>query len=149
MNFKLAALWAAVILSAAAAGAETRCTLTVIDRAGRPVPLAVEIARTDAERGRGLMFRKTLAADSGMLFVFEREQPLSFWMKSTYIPLSIAFIDKYGIIREMYDMKPLDETLSYPSRYMSMYALEVNRGWFARRNIAVGSRIVLDGCVGQ
>jgi uncharacterized membrane protein (UPF0127 family) len=95
------------------------------------------------------MFRSRLEKDSGMLFVFDREQMLDFWMKNTSIPLSIAYIDSEGIIREIYDMKPLDISVSYPSKYPARYALEVNRGWFSRKGIRKGSRLILNGCIGQ
>lgn len=95
------------------------------------------------------MYRSQIDKDSGMLFVFEREQMMDFWMKNTYIPLSIAYIDSRGIIREIYDMKPLDISITYPSKYPVMYALEVNQGWFVKMGINKGSRLIIDGCIGQ
>jgi len=125
------------------------CTLRILDTGGNPVLLAVEIADTERLRQTGLMHRKTMPRDHGMLFVFPREQKMNFWMKNTYIPLSIAYIDSYGIIREIYDMKPLDTSVTYPSARPALYALEVNRGWFRLNNISTGCRIVLDGCIGK
>jgi len=102
----------------------------------------VEIARTPQEKAKGLMFRKTLASNHGMLFVFEEDQRLSFWMKNTYIPLSIAFISKDGEVKSIQDMEP-ESLRSVDSVFSVRYALEVNRGTFERLGIAPGSRIEL------
>ena len=120
--------------------------IMIVNARGVPVPLYVEIADTEPLRMKGLMDRKTMGENRGMLFVFDREQKLNFWMKNTYIPLSIAYISTSGIINEIMDMKPLDTAVTYPSAMPALYALEVNRGWFARNNITKGCRIVLDGC---
>ncbi len=125
------------------------CDITILNSVNKRVILKAEIAESDAEKSKGLMFRKMLPGDAGMLFRFYTDAPLNFWMKNTYISLSIAYIDSSGIIREIYDMTPLDTSVEYPSRYPARYALEVNRGWFARHNIARGSRIILNGCLGQ
>ena len=118
-------------------------TITLnIDRAGTTVPIKVEIARTDEERGRGLMFRKSLPDGEGMLFIFEREQQLFFWMKNTLIPLSIAYIASNGRIVEIKDMRPLDES-SVPSSVPVRYALEVPQGWFNRAGIKPGDKLVI------
>ena len=101
------------------------------------------------QREKGLMFRKSLNESDGMLFVFEREQKLNFWMKNTYIPLDIAYIDKNGIINEIYHMKPLDVSLTYNSIKPAMYALEVNLGWFSRHKIKTGSKIEFNGCLSK
>ena len=104
--------------------------------------LSVEIADTVETRRTGLMNRQTLASDAGMLFVFEKEQKLSFWMKNTSIPLSIAYISKSGIIREIHDMEPFSQT-SISSAHSVLYALEVNRGWFEENGIGTGDEIQL------
>ena len=97
----------------------------------------VEVAKTPEERGYGLMGRKHLGKDEGMLFIFETEDRHGFWMKNTFIPLSIAFIDKNGRIVSITDMKPL--TLdSYVPPQPILYALEMNKGWFSSRGIKVG-----------
>ncbi len=99
--------------------------------------IRVEVARTPEERAVGLMERRRLAKDEGMLFIFEREEVHSFWMKNTRIPLSIAFIDKEGKILRITDMKPMTlESHSPPGPIL--YALEMNQGWFAARGIRVG-----------
>lgn len=122
---------------------ETR-ELTIERTAGNPVKLQTEIARTTEERQQGLMFRKSLADGRGMLFVFDRDQILSFYMRNTLIPLSIAYIRSDGGIAEIRDMRPLDET-SIPSSRSVRYALEVPQGWFDRAGIKVGDRLLLSG----
>ncbi len=102
--------------------------------------LYIEIADDDSTRELGLMFRKQLHQNSGMLFVFDREQILSFWMKNTRIPLSLAYIKKSGVISQIFDMKPYDER-PHMSKEKVLYALEVNRGWFSKNNIRPGYKI--------
>ncbi|MFP3089105.1 DUF192 domain-containing protein [Treponema sp. TIM-1] len=109
---------------------------------GDRIRIQVEIARTEAERAQGLMHRTALPDGEGMLFVFERDQILSFWMKDTLIPLSIAFISYDGRILEIYDMQPRDLS-SVHSRRSVRYALEVPQGWFERTGIRVGDRLNL------
>jgi uncharacterized protein len=100
--------------------------------------LTAEVAASPEQRSVGLMNRFSLKPDHGMLFVFERNEPLSFWMKNTYIPLSIAFIAPDGRIVNIEDMKPqTDET--HWSRGPAMYALEMKKGWFAERGIGPGA----------
>ncbi|MCD6121728.1 MAG: DUF192 domain-containing protein [Spirochaetales bacterium] len=106
------------------------------------VPLTVEVAKTNAEREKGLMYRKKLAPETGMLFVFNKDQHLSFWMKNTLIPLSIAFLSKEGKILEIEDMKPHSERI-IRSKYSSRFALEVNRGEFRKIGAHVGDYVVL------
>ena len=103
--------------------------------------LVVEVADTPQTRSRGLMHRETLGADRGMLFVFDREAPQTFWMRNTRLPLSIAYIDSRLIIREIYDMEPLSLE-PIPSRLPALYALEVNRGAFEQLGIRVGDRLL-------
>ncbi|GHU79849.1 hypothetical protein FACS189462_5600 [Spirochaetia bacterium] len=109
-----------------------------ISRVGAgPVSMEVELARTDQEHSQGLMHRKNLEDGKGMLFIFERDQIMSFWMKNTLIPLSIAFIASDGRIIEIKDMEPLNETPVRSSRSVR-YALEVPQGWFSRAGIGIG-----------
>ena len=104
--------------------------------------LEVEIADTQELRSRGLMNRRHLDENAGMLFVFERETRPSFWMKNTSIPLSIAFIASDGTIRQIEDLQPhsLD---TVESMRTVRFALEVNRGWFAARNLHPGDRVMI------
>jgi len=99
--------------------------------------IRVEVVRTEGEKARGLMFRDKLGADEGMLFVYEGEEFLTFWMKNTPLPLSIAFMDQKGRIVDIQDMEPFSlrtHTSARPARY----ALEMNRNWFQKNGIKVG-----------
>jgi uncharacterized membrane protein (UPF0127 family) len=116
--------------------------LTIISSRGERVPVQVEIADTPDQRQTGLMGRSALAEDAGMLFIFDQEQILSFWMKNTLIPLSIAYVDAEGRIVDIQDMQPLDET-SHPSAEPARYALEVNQGFFAERGVMIGDVVEL------
>lgn len=104
--------------------------------------IVVEIADTDERRAYGLMFRNALPKDEGMLFIFSDERQRSFWMKNTVIPLSIAYINKDRVITEIIDMQPAvlgaTRPRSYPSKKKSMYALEMNIGWFEKNKIWPG-----------
>jgi uncharacterized membrane protein (UPF0127 family) len=99
--------------------------------------LVVEVASTPATRETGLMNRFSLQPDHGMLFVFEAPQPLAFWMKNTYIPLSIAFVNRNGRILNIEDMRPQDESTHW-SKGEALYAIEMRQGWFAAKGIAAG-----------
>lgn len=105
--------------------------------------IAVELAITDAERQTGLMNRDEMPENHGMLFLFEKEQRLSFWMKNTRIPLSIAYIDKKGKILEIYDMEPYSLESVSSKRSSIKYALEVNKGYFSELGVGVGDYIGL------
>ena len=126
---------------AAAVGAqEARFAMTALT-AGMHVVKA-EIARTDAERAQGLMFREDLPRNAGMVFVFDAPARQCMWMKDTPLPLSVAFIDADGKIVNIIDMQPhtLDShcsTKGVPVRY----ALEMHQGWFRQRHIKAGMRI--------
>lgn len=97
----------------------------------------VEVAKTPEERMQGLMGRRHLGKDEGMLFVFEKEDYHAFWMKDTQIALSIAFIDKEGRIISIRDMKPLTLETHAPPQPI-LYALEMKKGWFSASGIKVG-----------
>lgn len=105
----------------------------------------VEIADDDRERQQGLMYRRSLGKDEGMLFIFPREDNLSFWMRNTFIPLTIAYFDKDGVLVDMYDMQPFGEKPGDPPTYRSKkpakYALEMNLGWFQKNKIGLGSKL--------
>lgn len=95
---------------------------------------------TSEERAEGLMMRSGLAANQGMLFDYKVPTAVCMWMKNTLIPLSVAFIDSDGVIVNIEDMSP--QTLTeHCSRKPIRFALEMNRGWFAERNIRPGGRI--------
>ncbi len=102
--------------------------------------LTAEIAVTPAQRETGLMNRFSLKPDTGMLFVFERAEPLSFWMRNTYFALSIAFIGTDGRILNIEDMQPQTDNPHW-SKGAALYALEMKKGWFAERGIGVGEAV--------
>ena len=112
---------------------------------GRSASVAVEVARTEAERERGLMFRQKLGADEGMLFVFPESGDQAFWMKNTLIPLDMIFIAESGaVVGVVADAEPFSTTprsVGTPSRYV----LEVNGGWSAAHGIARGDRVRFEG----
>ncbi len=103
------------------------------------VSLVVEMATTEEQQMRGLMYRKSLPQDRGMLFVFSNEEERQFWMKNTYIPLTIAYFDADGNFINSLDMNPTSvvqvEHPRYRSEKPAKYALEVNKGWFQRKKI--------------
>jgi uncharacterized membrane protein (UPF0127 family) len=102
--------------------------------------LVAEVAATETERERGLMFRTSLADGTGMLFVFDKDQQLAFWMKNTKIPLSLAYIASDGTIRQIVDLEP-ESLASVQAERSVRYALEVPRGWFGRAGVRVGDRV--------
>lgn len=102
--------------------------------------LNVEVAQSPQEHGIGLMFRKAMPTNDGMLFIFDRPGQQCFWMKNTLLPLSAAFISDDGTISNIEDMKP--QTLdSHCSTQEVRYVLEMNVGWFAKRGIKPGTKI--------
>ena len=113
-------------------------TITITATNEERSEVEVEIADNLAEQMRGLMERTQLAENAGMLFVYDREEPRSFHMRNTLIPLSIAFIASDGRIVDIQDMQPLDAT-SHLSAEPAQYALEVNQGFFTERGIEVGN----------
>lgn len=103
--------------------------------------VTAEVADEPQERVTGLMFRKNLASDSGMLFVMPEPEHAAFWMKNTTLPLSVAYINESGLILEIHDLRPLNEK-PVPSAFSNIaYALEMEQGWFARNGILAGDRI--------
>ena len=106
--------------------------------------LTAEVAQTRAALACGLSRRDHLAADHGMLFVFEEPVRMPFWMKDTRVPLSIAFIDGDGRIVALADMAPLDTHHRYRPTRSYRYALETVLGWFAAHGVGVGDRVSFD-----
>jgi uncharacterized membrane protein (UPF0127 family) len=102
--------------------------------------IRAEVAADFSTRGRGLMHRKSLAPNAGMLFVFDGPAIHCMWMKNTYIPLSVAFLDEKGAIINIADMQPHSEQ-SHCAARPALYALEMERGWFAQRGIKAGARL--------
>jgi uncharacterized membrane protein (UPF0127 family) len=115
---------------------------TVRTAHGDLILIRLEIANTEPEREQGLMYRKSLDADSGMVFVWTQPVLDSFYMKNTYVPLSVAFLGADGRIQEIQDMQPLTTNLHTPAQPYQ-YAIEVNQGFFARNGIQVGDTLNL------
>ena len=144
------ALVVAGLLAAAACGNEKQAIespTVLIDTGERSVRVRVEIADSPSERERGLMNRKSLPEDAGMLFVYESDTTGGFWMKDTLIPLSIAFYDANGKIVRILDMEPCrsEPCPVYDPGVAYRGALEVNRGAFERWGVREGDVITLAG----
>jgi uncharacterized membrane protein (UPF0127 family) len=138
-------LWAALlVLVAIAAGAPSRSegleALQIVTAAGSH-DFQVENARDEASRARGLMDRRFMPADHGMLFEFDREAPEAFWMKDTYIPLDMIFISRAGVVTNIAaNAEPLSER-AIPSGPPCMAVLELNGGAAARIGLKVGDKV--------
>jgi uncharacterized membrane protein (UPF0127 family) len=102
--------------------------------------LTVEVAGTDETRMQGLMHRRILPENRGMLFVFREVTHHAMWMMNTHIPLSVAFLDERGLIINIADMQPQTRD-THAAAKPARYALEVNQGWFVKRGIKPGARI--------
>lgn len=107
--------------------------------------ISVEIADTEEKAERGLMYRKHLNENEGMLFVFKDERPRSFWMKNTFVDLDIGFFSKEQILVEIHQMTASKSELtihpdSCDTKKPAQFALEMSRGWFAKHNIKVGTK---------
>ncbi len=108
--------------------------------------IEVYVADTESRRSDGLMFITRLPENTGMLFVFERDQVLSFWMKNTMIPLAIGFIDAKGVLVDVQEMEPARSMVTldvptYQSRKPARFALEMSKGWFAKNGIKNGAKL--------
>jgi len=99
-----------------------------------------EVAITPDEQARGLMYRREMGKDAGMLFVYDKARVLRFWMKNTFLPLDIAFVDGKGVIVHIAQMQPLNES-THSSVKPAIYALEVHQGWMAAHGVEVGHTI--------
>lgn len=117
-------------------------TLTITKADGSTIDVVAEIAKKAEDRNHGYMERKVIPDGTGMIFVFEKDQILSFWMKNTPHPLSIAYIDSKGKIRNIYDMTPFSLS-SIVSTVSVRYALEVPQGWYEKNNVKEGDYISL------
>lgn len=104
------------------------------------IPVTAEIADDEDSRERGLMYRDSLPPDHGMLFVYETERSLGFWMHNTHLPLDIGFLDRSGRIVDIQQMEPMTET-THTSRAPAMYALEMAQGWFEEHHVKVGDLV--------
>ena len=129
------ALAAATLVTTNARAQMPEITLTI---AGQK--LTAEVAATNPERMQGLMHRRMMPENRGMVFVFTEVANHAMWMENTFIPLSVAFIDSNGIITNIEDMKPHTRD-AHPAVKPVRYALEMNLGWFAKRGIKAGAKI--------
>lgn len=121
---------------------EKEGTIGIFKMSGEKITsLEVEIAETDEERRQGLMYRQSMGGDQGMLFVFDQEKPQSFWMKNTYIPLDIIFINKDFRIVDQYLGAEPKSPKSIQSRRACTYVLEVNSGFCRAYNIGPGMMV--------
>ena len=102
--------------------------------------IEAEVAANNAARMQGLMQRKSMALQRGMLFVFDRDDQHCMWMRNTYLPLSVAFLDEKGRILNIEDMQPQTED-NHCAAQPARFALEMNIGWFAQRGVRRGDRI--------
>ncbi|MFI5368078.1 MAG: DUF192 domain-containing protein [Spirochaetia bacterium] len=128
-----------VMTAAGIAGCQTRLPRVTLQAAGKEI--TVEVARTDAERERGLMGRRGIGPREGMIFVFDRDDHLSFWMKNTPTALSIAFLSAEGKVLQIADMEPFSEKI-IRSQLSARYALEMRQGAFAEMHVAEGMTII-------
>ena len=117
--------------------------LTIQTKQGETVTVKAELAVTPEERNHGYMGRKVIPDGTGMLFIFENDQILSFWMKNTPHPLSIAFISSDGRIRDIFDMTPFSIDSIVSTGYVR-YALEVPQGWYKKAGVSTGDYLKID-----
>ena len=137
-GFAARALAALLLAAAGLAQAEAPLPVRQVKVAGHA--LRVEVAATIEQRMKGLMFREKLGANDGMLFVFDEPGYHAMWMKNTPLPLSVAFVDGAGAILNILDMEPhtLDQ---HAAAGPAVYAIETNKGWFAKRRIKAGDKV--------
>ena len=130
-----------VINSTLEASALEKNQLSIINKHDLTHGFVVEVARTNQEKKRGLMFRKTLAANSGMLFLYQRETLQLMWMKNTLIPLDILFIDKSGIITRIVERAVPHSLATISSRGRALAVLELKGGITSRLDIKRGDKV--------
>ena len=106
--------------------------------------IEAELALTDQQRRTGMMFRKEMGENEGMLFVFPVAHQTGFWMKNTFVPLSAAYVDPAGVIVEIHDLQPQD-TNNVPSVSNNIvYVLETPQGWFKRHNVETNTLVMTE-----
>ena len=127
-------------LFVAIAGASAFAQLPTMELSAGIHLIRAEIANTFESRAQGLMFRKFLGPNEGMLFVFPQAEPHCMWMKNTLIPLSVAFLDAQGRILNVAEMKPQTET-SHCAAAPAKFALEMSSGWFTAKGLKAGAAL--------
>jgi uncharacterized membrane protein (UPF0127 family) len=125
---------------ALAAGAVAQDAMPVVELTAGFHRIEAEVAANDQNRQVGLMNRKAMPPQRGMIFVFAQERTHCMWMRNTYLPLSVAFLDADGAILNIEDMQPQTED-NHCAKRPARYALEMNQGWFAQRGIKPGARL--------
>jgi uncharacterized membrane protein (UPF0127 family) len=133
-------LFASFLIVCAAPAAAQQPQLPVVELKAGMHLVHAEVAADYGSRMQGLMHRKGLAPNAGMLFVFDQAAPHCMWMKNTYIPLSVAFLDAQGAIVNIADMQPHSEQ-SHCAARPALYALEMTQGWFTQRGIKPGAKL--------
>ena len=113
----------------------------VISVGGKPVKMQLAVKQREMERG--LMERRDLKPDEGMLFVYAGTQQMSFWMRNTPTPLDIGFLTADGVVKEVYSLYPFDERPVASRSNELKFALEMNQGWFAKNEVKPGSKLDL------
>ena len=140
MNKTTTGLLAAIAGLVLAGGVAAQGAMPVVELSAGFHRIEAEVAATTENRMVGLMNRRSMPAQRGMVFAFTQENTHCMWMRNTYVPLSVAFIDADGVIINIEDMQPQTET-SHCSKKPARYALEMNQGWFAQRGIKPGARL--------
>jgi uncharacterized membrane protein (UPF0127 family) len=140
MNKTTTGLLAAIAGLVLAGGVAAQGAMPVVELTAGFHRIEAEVAATTENRMVGLMNRRSMPAQRGMVFAFTQENTHCMWMRNTYVPLSVAFIDADGVIINIEDMQPQTET-SHCSKKPARYALEMNQGWFAQRGIKPGVRL--------
>jgi uncharacterized membrane protein (UPF0127 family) len=133
--------FAVLMMAAVGARAESALETLVIQSGGKSHSFQVEVMRTDAERAKGLMFRRYMPADRGMLFDFKTPGPAAMWMKDTYLPLDMVFIRANGTIARIEENTEPMSTRTIPSGEAVLGVLELNAGTAARLDIKAGDKV--------
>ena len=128
-----------LLLAPVLASSDKQCSSISIEK----VNLCVELAISQREKSKGLMYRKDLSNSDGMLFVWKNAGKRCMWMKNTSIPLSVAYLSKSGHILEIHDLKPFSEK-SVCSNQKARMALEMKQGWFQDNKIGVGQQLKIN-----
>lgn len=137
---RVLAVAAGALLSLAAAAQEPQMNLQRVRLSAGMHQIDAQVAGSPEERATGLMFRKEMPQHEGMLFVFEQPAVQCFWMKNTLLPLTAAFVADDGTIVNLEDMKPRT-TDPHCSKKPVRYVLEMNQGWFKKKNIQAGAKL--------
>jgi uncharacterized membrane protein (UPF0127 family) len=140
MNKTMTGLVALIAGLMLASGAAAQSAMPVVELTAGFHRIEAEVAATTENRMVGLMNRRSMPAQRGMVFAFTQENTHCMWMRNTFVPLSVAFIDGDGVIINIEDMQPQTET-SHCSKKPARYALEMNQGWFAQRGIKPGAKL--------